>query len=585
MGKIIAITGVNGYVASTLLPLLESDVGVERIIGIDITPWKGGFKKITFVREDIRSTRMADILKEVDIVYHLACAEDDLHDRHLVHDVNVHGSQNVFSACAHCAVKKIICVSSTSVYTLQENPSHQYAENDPISADSSNNSSTSTAVSVETVIHEFMNQHPNIVFTVLRSATVIGPNIDNMLERSLSSKLIALPDGPDRHIQFIHEDDLGKALYLAYRMDIPGIFNVAADDTVHLTWCFRAAGVNVMEIPAFLAERIADIGFRLRVYPLSKDTLHLLALPMHVRSEKLKNTTGWSPAYSSRDALMTYVNKMRTRKAQDSFIQAVLSWIIKSGKRLKPFLPVLETFRLGKIPGLRRLIPWLNPDKNCITYLPVNENIHVESDILPSHIVHDLIESSSIHVIMDKCGCRMLRNCTRYTHDIGCLFMGETALKLPHGVCHKVSKQEAHAHADRAISLGLLPMIGKVRIDNFIYMTPDRSTLLSLCFCCDCCCILTSYKHVPGNYLDGIIQPIEGLRVEVSDACIGCGTCIETCAFNAITIRDGRAVHSSMCRGCGRCATFCPSHAVTISISNEQYADEVKTRIRSYVEF
>ena len=57
MGKIIAVTGVNGYVASTLLPLLESDTEVESIIGIDVRPWRGGIKKVTFVREDIRSER------------------------------------------------------------------------------------------------------------------------------------------------------------------------------------------------------------------------------------------------------------------------------------------------------------------------------------------------------------------------------------------------------------------------------------------------------------------------------------------------------------------------------------------------
>lgn len=585
LGKTIAITGVNGYAASALLPLLESDSDVDKIIGIDITPWKGGYKKITFVCDDFRSKRMAEILKEADIVYHLAFVEDEFHDRQQALDINVNGSKNVFTACAQNNVKKVIYITSTAVYGFQNTPGLNFTEEALISSDKDKNYYHRSTAHVEAFARNFFNQYPNITFTIIRSAMMIGPNIDNILEKSLSMKLLALPSGSNRRIQFIYEDDLGKAMYLAFKKDIPGVFNAAADDTVLIRWCFKKACVNVLPLPEFLAIKIADMGFGLRVFPFSGDWVGLLCQSISVNNEKLKAATGWKPAYSSGDALMTYVTKMRDRKKQDNLIQAVLSWIIKSGKRLKPFLPVLQTFKLGKIPGIRRLVPWLNPKMNCINYLPINERLEVENKTLPSQVVHDLIDSASIHVIMDKCGCRMLRDCKHYTRDVGCLFMGETALKLPHGVCRKVTKEEAHAHVDRAIRLGLLPMVGKVRIDNFIYLTPDRSKLLSVCFCCECCCILTSYKHVPGKYLDGIIRPINGLTIKVTDDCTGCGTCLETCAFNAIKIIDGRAVHSHQCRGCGRCATFCPYNSVIITIQNQHFAEEVKDRIRSYIEF
>ncbi|MFH2063673.1 MAG: 4Fe-4S binding protein [Pseudomonadota bacterium] len=273
-------------------------------------------------------------------------------------------------------------------------------------------------------------------------------------------------------------------------------------------------------------------------------------------------------------------------KYQDNFVQSVLSWIMKSGKRLKPFQAVLYIFRLGKIPGLRLLIPWLNPKKNSFTYLPVNQSLKSGTNtVLPAQIIHDFIEEATIHVIMDQCGCRILSDCKNHTHDVGCLFMGETALKLPHAVSRRVDRQQAHEHVEKAISNGLIPMSGKVRIDNFIYMTPDRKKLLSVCFCCPCCCILRSYKHLPGIYLDGIIEPIAGLSVRVSDRCVGCGTCLSTCPFDAIRIIDGRAVHSANCRGCGRCETNCPQGAVEIKIENQAYAEKIKDRIHSYVQF
>lgn len=271
---------------------------------------------------------------------------------------------------------------------------------------------------------------------------------------------------------------------------------------------------------------------------------------------------------------------------QDNFLQAILSWILKSGKRLKPFQVVLYLFHLGKIPGLRKLIPWLNPQKNSFTYLPVNRSLQDTANTpMPVQVIHDFIDRATVHVIMEKCGCRMLRNCRHYPHDIGCLFMGETALKLPHGVCKPVTREEAHAHVEQGVRAGMVPMSGKVRIDNFIYMTPDRGKLLSVCFCCPCCCILTSYKHVPGKYLDGIIEPIEGISIEVTDACSGCGTCIATCPFNAIRLEDGWAVHTDMCRGCGRCEANCPQKAVTIHLDIPRSVDQVKGRIDRYVTY
>ncbi len=271
---------------------------------------------------------------------------------------------------------------------------------------------------------------------------------------------------------------------------------------------------------------------------------------------------------------------------QDNLLQAMLSWIIKSRTRLKPFKIVLYMFYLGKIPGLRRLIPWMDPSKNSFTYLPVNKSLETPvNNAMPVQIIHDFIDRASVHLIMNQCGCRMLNNCVNHTHDIGCLFMGETAHKLPHGVSHYVTKEEAHAHVDKAVLDGLVPMSGKVRIDNFIYLTPDQNKLLSVCFCCPCCCILTSYKHVPGKYLDGIIQPMEGVKVEVTDLCIGCATCMETCPFDAIRIVDGKAFHTSVCRSCGRCEANCPQNAVTIKLNNKDFKEAVKRRINSYVTY
>jgi len=271
---------------------------------------------------------------------------------------------------------------------------------------------------------------------------------------------------------------------------------------------------------------------------------------------------------------------------RDNPVQAVLSWIISSGRRLKPFRIMLAVMHLGKVPGIRRIIPWLNPQKNCINYLPINISLETGANkVLPQQVVHDIIDKAAVFVRMRECGCRLLGDCRAHDHAIGCIFIGESAFSLPHGVSERISREEAHEHVKKGIADGLVPMTGKVSIDNFIYMTPDRRRLLAICFCCPCCCILRSYRHVPGKYLNGIIEPIKGLVIEVTDGCTGCGTCMETCPFSAIAIINGKAVHRDRCRGCGRCESNCPEGAVRLSINNDSYADEIKNRIDSYVAF
>ena len=233
-----------------------------------------------------------------------------------------------------------------------------------------------------------------------------------------------------------------------------------------------------------------------------------------------------------------------------------------------------------------------------MTYLPISykaetlpRKISVEesagesaSEILPPRIVHDFIEKAEYHVIMDRCGCRLARECEHFTADIGCLFMGETALKLPHGVSRRVTKEQAHSHVERAIGVGLVPVVGKIRVDNFIFLTPDKNRLLSVCFCCHCCCMMGAFKHLPGEHLDNVMTPLEGVHIEVTDDCTACGTCLETCIFEAITIENGKARHTAQCRACGRCVTYCPQDAVKISIENpETFTEAAKQRIESYI--
>lgn len=56
------------------------------------------------------------------------------------------------------------------------------------------------------------------------------------------------------------------------------------------------------------------------------------------------------------------------------------------------------------------------------------------------------------------------------------------------------------------------------------------------------------------------------------NGCIGLGTCVRSCKFNAISVVDGVAVvDPAKCRGCGACAVSCPKHLIKLIPAKAKY--------------
>jgi len=53
--------------------------------------------------------------------------------------------------------------------------------------------------------------------------------------------------------------------------------------------------------------------------------------------------------------------------------------------------------------------------------------------------------------------------------------------------------------------------------------------------------------------------------VRVTDACTGCGVCVDVCPFGAIDMVNGKAVINEACRACGQCVEACPVGAIVMS--------------------
>lgn len=241
---------------------------------------------------------------------------------------------------------------------------------------------------------------------------------------------------------------------------------------------------------------------------------------------------------------------------------------------------------IGKI--ITALTSPLFSDKNFnITYIPVNANIEpAASEVLNRGIIEQLIRKSAHRVIIKKCSCRDSKGCKNYPIEDCCMLLGYDTEFISPGIAGHVSVDEAVSHMNSMISLGLVPMTGRVRMDDFYYGVPNRGRMLTICFCCPCCCtILNSARFFPDKFRPGIVK-LKGAKIVMdADKCKKCGTCLDSCFMNAISLVNATIFHDQeKCIGCGRCTVVCPEKACAVAIADVDTAvDEILGRIKNRI--
>jgi UDP-glucose 4-epimerase len=243
---------------------------------------------------------------------------------------------------------------------------------------------------------------------------------------------------------------------------------------------------------------------------------------------------------------------------------------------------------VGKLIS-RLVVPMFSHPNLNISYLPLNIEVEgVQSSFIPYKVVEELIRRSAHRVIINKCTCRDAVQCKKHPIDFGCTLLGEGTKEIDPRIARHVSVEEAIEHLHQTLEEGLIPMTGRVKIDNYIWGVKDRGKLLTVCHCCRCCCtILASAKYFPDHTADAL-RPLTGLNIRVDgDRCTKCGICIDECFVGAFSIQDERLSHDpSRCKGCGRCVTVCPESAVAAEVEDLDAAiHEVTDRVSQLIDF
>jgi ferredoxin len=259
------------------------------------------------------------------------------------------------------------------------------------------------------------------------------------------------------------------------------------------------------------------------------------------------------------------------------------SVIIKSG-----FKHRFTMARMTRVPVLGRVIEFALFEQDEMIYLPkdsvvklkesnieINVSVEPENIVLPSQVIEHFLHRSRYIFIMNKCPCRDSSHCKHYPHEMGCVFLGAGVRKINPTLGRMATAEEAAVHMREARDAGLVHLIGRNKIDSVWLNSGAKEDLLSICNCCECCCL---WKMMPqlSTPIASTVTRMPGVTVTVTDACTSCRRCVrdKVCFVQAITIVGGRAViDQERCKGCGRCVEHCPSGAMILDIDQLDYLD------------
>ncbi|MBN2562489.1 MAG: GDP-mannose 4,6-dehydratase [Phycisphaerae bacterium] len=120
----VLVTGGAGFIGSELVRQLESEAGQVVVVDNLVNGCRQNLEdilgdKVGLVEVDIRDVpRMSELLRDIDLVFHLAClgVRHSIHAPHENHEVNATATLNLLSLARDTGVKRFVYVSSSEVY-------------------------------------------------------------------------------------------------------------------------------------------------------------------------------------------------------------------------------------------------------------------------------------------------------------------------------------------------------------------------------------------------------------------------------------------------------------------------------------
>jgi nucleoside-diphosphate-sugar epimerase len=321
----VAVTGPTGTFGHGLLPLLDGDDRIARVVGIARRPFDPaahGWAKLAYRRGDVRDPEtLAAAFRGAEVVVHLAFLVMGTASPATTRSINVDGSLNVLRAAAEAGVRRFVYASSVAAYGFHADNPPVITEDWPVRP-AAHFFYAREKAEIERLLADEAADHPGLGLYVLRPSIVLGPHTIGAKELlpgplmplarrvgGLVGRLGRLPvrvpaPVPDLPVQFVHEDDVGRALLACIvGAGPPGAYNIAGDGVVTGGDIVRELGFTPVRFPAGIARRTAGTIAGLPFLPQAAGWAEVLCHPAVMDTTKARRELDWRPRYSGLEAL------------------------------------------------------------------------------------------------------------------------------------------------------------------------------------------------------------------------------------------------------------------------------------------
>jgi UDP-glucose 4-epimerase len=302
----VVVTGISGNLGRVLAKQLHVD---WRVVGVDRRPFPDKPKDVEHVRADVRKARVEEAFRRhpVDAVIHLGIMHDPRVPFSEAHSFNVLGTQKLLDLCIRHGVRKVVVLSSANVYGPLPQNSNFLVEETPLMA-ADRFSGVRDLIEVDMYAQSFVWRHPEVETVILRPVNIVGPTVRNAPSNYLRLERPVTVMGFDPMVQLIHEEDVGRALAMALRPGVRGVFNVTGPGEVPLSSILRELGRRPVPVPHFLLRPLLRRLFAAGVVTFPPEELDHLQFLCVVDGSRATREMGWSPRFSLRETIRSVLS-------------------------------------------------------------------------------------------------------------------------------------------------------------------------------------------------------------------------------------------------------------------------------------
>jgi UDP-glucose 4-epimerase len=283
----ILIPGAAGTLARKVgLRLVEEG---HEVVGIDRRPLQGA--PFEFHEVDVRKRAAEDVFRKVrpQTMLHMATVTSLVVPGEERYQINLGGTRAAFDYARAYGVEHCIFVGRHTFYGAGAASPLFHTEDEP-PLELNRFPELADLVAADLYAASALWRFPEVATTVLRVCYTLGPSGHGTLSGFLRGKRVPQVFGFDPLFQFLHEDDLVRAISLTVAKRPRGVFNIAGPQALPLSNVIREAGRTSVPLPEFVvAGMLGRFGFP----DLPAGALGHLKYPVVVDARAFREQTGF----------------------------------------------------------------------------------------------------------------------------------------------------------------------------------------------------------------------------------------------------------------------------------------------------